>query len=105
MKYYYKNTDRLRRECKRAINHCEEQVLQIMRMVSYWEEIGKASNDFLMMKANEIEKYISAKKLMCRILDKCVLKVGEIELTFKQHSTLQKFFKVPNADVITRDDV
>lgn len=105
MKYYYKNTYRLRRECKRAVKHCEEQSLQIMESVSYWEEVGKASNDFLMMRASEIERYMSAKNLMCRILDRCVLKVDEIELTLEQHSTLQKFFKVPNADVIIRDDV
>ena len=102
MKYFYKNTDRLRRECKRAVNHCEDQALQIMRMISYWEE---TSNNFLLVKANEIERYMSAKKLMCKILDRCVLRVDEIELTLEQHSTLQKFFKVPNADVITRDDV
>lgn len=105
MKYFYKNTDRLRRECKRAVNHCEEQSLQIMRSVSYWEKVGKDSDDFLMMEASEIEKYMSAKNLMCRILDKCVLKVDEIELTLEQHSTLQKFFKVPYADIITREEV
>lgn len=105
MKYYYKNTDQLRKECKRAVKRCEDEALQIMRMVSYWKEVGKVSNDFLMVKASEIGRYMSAKNLMCKVLDKCVLKVDEIELTFKQHSTLQKFFKVPYADVITRDGV
>ena len=102
MRYFYKNTETFKKRCVETAEHCRKEALRIMSNVPMWIEVDKASDKFLLEQSRYIAMYIEAESLVNKIHSNCLLGVDEIELSTKDHATLQRFFKVADSDIVLR---